>query len=81
MSNEQFKTLLDRYKDNPLLLCYEYYLVENKGKNVSLDGFRELFPNWLVQMQIEKMFHGIPPKEIVNQGLEIVKQYLIRKHG
>lgn len=80
MDNKKFKTLLNKHKHNDMMLFYEYYVEEAKGDKISYGAFQEIFPEWLVSMNITDIARGMHPIEIKKKAAIKLKEYLIKKH-
>ena len=80
MDNKKFKTLLNKHKNNDMMLFYEYYTEEAKGDKISYSAFREIFPEWLISMNITEIARGLHPVEIKIKATIKLKEYLIKKH-
>ena len=69
MTNERFKEIADRNKNNVHKLCFEYYNEEKP--QMSLNIFNQAFPMFLMMMNFGD----------IEGGYEKVERYLKEKHN
>jgi hypothetical protein len=70
MTDLQFKTIYDTYKNNNFDLCYNYYLVEAPIKGhpvISQAQFQEMFQIWIMMSNMGDVVSGL------NNGVESLK--------
>lgn len=69
MTNERFKELDEKYGNDPMLLCFNYFR-EEKDSNISYQDFQNMFQMWIL-MQSFGNFNG---------GMNQLVQWLRNKH-
>jgi len=50
MTTQRFKELDEKYGNDPMLLCFNYFR-EEKNSNISYSDFQSMFQMWIMMMQ------------------------------
>ena len=69
MTDDRFKQILERNKEDTEQLCFEYFSEEKT--RIPIDQFKQAFQMWIMLNNLGDL----------GGGLEKIKQYLKNKHG
>ena len=84
MDKNRYQEISQRNKKdgklNKLMLCYEVFQEESKTK-LQYQEFLNIFPQWIMQMNIEVVFKTGDMDKSVEDGLDKIVKYLDEKYG
>lgn len=78
MDKQRYQEISQRNKTDKLKLCYEVFCEEKK--QIPYQEFVQIFPQWIMQMNIEAVFRTGNMDMAVEDGLDKIVEFLNKKY-